>query len=281
MGNFIDLTGQRFGRLVVVSRAPNKSKHTMWNCVCDCGNETIVSADSLRRGATTSCGCYGKEQLLKANTKHGLSGSRIKRIYYDMHSRCENPNTPKFKNHGGRGIKVCNEWSGEDGLINFNKWALENGYSDDLSIDRIDNDGNYEPNNCRWATYNEQQLNRRNTILIETNGVEKQIKDIASETGLSVDTLWGRYYRGVPIEELEDKPSHSSSRNTSGVTGVRFRKDTKKWNAYIDKDNVHYSLGNFISKDDAIKARLEGELKYYGKYVNHVKESRIMHTMEG
>lgn len=207
MGKFIDLTGQRFGRLAVLSRAEDRVNKqgkpiVMWHCKCDCGNECNVEGYSLRSGKTVSCGCYGREQRLKANTKHGLSHSRLKRIYNNMHSRCDNPNTPKFENHGGRGISVCDEWSGDDGFINFYTWAINNGYSDDLSIDRIDNDGNYSPDNCHWTDYEGQQINRRNTLFIEINGVSKQTRDWAKENNLTVNTIWGRWYRGDRGEDL-------------------------------------------------------------------------------
>lgn len=278
MGKFRDLTGQRFGRLTVLSRAPNRilpsgKPKTMWYCKCDCDENKIieVEADSLIRGNTTSCGCYRKEQALKATTKHGLSGTKLEKTYRNMHSRCENPNATKYEIYGGKGITVCDEWSGENGLVNFYNWAIANGYEEGLSIDRIDGDKGYSPDNCRWATIDEQNFNRSNTLLITIDGETKQAKDWAKEYGLAIDTFWQRYYKGITGKDLIDEPSMASNRNTSGVTGVVYRKDTGKWTASIDKDNVHYSLGCYTNKEDAIKARYEAELRLYGKYVNHVK----------
>lgn len=109
--------------------------------------------------------------------KHGLSGTRIKRIYYNMHSRCENTNTPKYKNHGGRGIKICDEWHGGEGLVNFYNWAMANGYTEDLTLDRIDNDGDYCPENCQWVDFATQNRNKRDNVFVTINGVTKVVED--------------------------------------------------------------------------------------------------------
>lgn len=210
MGKFIDLTGEKFGRLTVIKRAADRNKHVYWQCKCDCGNPELIEIEgsSLKSGKTTSCGCYGRERRLKANTKHGLSHSRIKRIYYDMRSRCYDENTPKYKNHGGRGISVCDEWMGEDGLSKFNEWALNNGYSDNLSIDRIDNDGNYEPSNCRWVTTEVQNFNRRNNRLFEINGEKKFAKQWCEEYGININTFWQRDRKGLTGEDLIAPPKY-------------------------------------------------------------------------
>ena len=155
----IDLTGMRFNRLTVIKRAYSINKRTLWVCRCDCGKEITVESYNLRNGHTLSCGCYQKEATSKSNKTHGLTKTRVYKIWVCMKNRCYQKSYHAFRHYGGRGIIVCDEW--RDNFQAFYVWAMANGYADNLSIDRIDVNGNYEPSNCRWLTMSEQNKNKR------------------------------------------------------------------------------------------------------------------------
>lgn len=195
----IDLTGQHFGRLTVINRAPSLNGATRWNCRCDCGVEKVIRASELRSGSTLSCGCYDREMSSLKNTKHGKYGTRPYRIWRSMKTRCYNPNHSWYKRYGGRGIAVCNEW--RDDFMSFYNWAMSNGYQDDLTIDRIDNDKGYSPDNCRWISVKKQQNNRCSNRSITINGITKNVSEWCEYCGLPKSRVKERLRRGWTPEE--------------------------------------------------------------------------------
>lgn len=216
MGSFIDLTGQRFGRLTVIGRAPSLiaddkirktgRRITVWRCQCDCGNVKDIISWSLRSGHTISCGCYCQDNMRKRMTTHGdtLNGkpTRLYKIWDCMKNRCYNPNKKSYARYGGRGITVCDEWL--NSFESFKEWACANGYQDDLTIDRIDNDQGYCPSNCRWATRKEQNSNKSNNHYLTYNGETKTLMQWSEVTGLPFSTLStrARKWKNANAEEI-------------------------------------------------------------------------------
>lgn len=192
MSNFRDLTGQRFGELVVVERATNgKGRSTRWLCSCDCGNETVVYAANLTRGMTKSCGCTRAEKVAQKLSTHRETKTRLYQIWYNMITRCYNPNSSHYEHYGARGVTVCDNWRKYE---NFRDWALSSGYQDDLTIERIEVNGNYEPSNCKWATRKQQANNKRTSRYIEFNGQRRTVAEWADSMGMDKRALWDRLF---------------------------------------------------------------------------------------
>lgn len=162
--SILNLAGHRYGRLTVLKYAHTLKGVSWWVCVCDCGNERTIRSNSLRTNNTTSCGCLQKEKHVELVTRHGFSKERLYRTWTDIKSRCFNPNTGYYSEYGGRGITMCVEWR-EDFVV-FREWALNNGYEDDLTIERLDVDGDYTPRNCTWIPMSAQGFNRRATRFV-------------------------------------------------------------------------------------------------------------------
>lgn len=213
----IDLTGNVYGKLTVISYS-KKDKHgvSYWLCRCECGVEKVCNSMTMKAGRTVSCGCVGKinrdigrAKLITKRTTHGKSGTREHHIWQNMIYRCENENCRQFKNYGERGIKVCDEW----------RWSFE-AFLEDMgelptqehSIDRIDNDGNYEPENCQWSTKREQSNNRRNNRILEYNGQSLTMQQWADKIGMNKITIHARLSAGWSVAKAIETPIDEKKR---------------------------------------------------------------------
>lgn len=196
----LDITGQRFGRLLAICRLPDPNRHGRWLCKCDCGREKTILIGDLRRsrGREKSCGCGPV-----GNTKHGGRQTRLYRIWTAMIRRCSNPKCDAYSRYGGRGIVITDQWR-DFGA--FRTWASAHGYGETLTIDRINNDGNYEPGNCRWVSHRQQCLNRSTNRLIVHNGERLALIEWAERLGMKPACLIQRLTRGWTVERAMTAP---------------------------------------------------------------------------
>jgi hypothetical protein len=205
---FIDITGQRFGRLVALRRNGHSRCAVVWECICDCGAVKNVNGTYLRDGTTTSCGCYHREAIAIRMTKHGFApAGKLKteyNTYRGMILRCTNPNAPSYRNYGGRGITVCDRWR-ESFTLFLEDMGLkpEKNYQ----LDRIDNDKGYSPDNCRWTTPTKNSNNRRNNVIIKCGGESKTLTEWANLVGVSRSTIDSRIKRGWSPERAVCEPT--------------------------------------------------------------------------
>lgn len=206
MGEFKDLTGQRFGRLTVIEKAKNIGEYTTWKCKCDCGNMLITRGNSLKSGRTKSCGCYNHEVRInqKIFLTHGMSKTRQFVIWYHILERCHNVKDKEYKNYGGRGITVCNKWLTFEGF-----WEdMQEGYSDKLTIDRIDTNKGYYKENCKWSTPTQQANNRRNNVFFTAFGVTDTLANLCRIFNATYKTVFSRVrYQNMDIETALTKPN--------------------------------------------------------------------------
>lgn len=204
----LEIAGQRFGRLVAIERTRGRTAG-LWLCECDCGRSKAIAGSALTMGRTKSCGCLHRERAAGLNYKHGLSETSLHRIWRGILNRCRNPNWAGFSSYGGRGIKVCDRW------MDFLAFAedMGAGYHPGLSIERIDVNGDYSPDNCRWATFAEQAVNRRATPFVVYEGVRMAFADAwrAANSPVRIDTAWSRYKSyGWSLDEALKTPALAS-----------------------------------------------------------------------
>lgn len=206
IGRINNITGQKFERLTAIKLIGiNKKKETVWLFRCDCGVEKELVASDILKGSTKSCGCFKVD--FGHLSKHGGVKTRIYSIWHGMRERCRNKSSKDYKNYGGRGIRVCDEWQT---FTVFRDWSLNNGYSDDLSIDRVNTNGNYCPENCKFSTPIEQMRNRRNSVYHEINGIKKpliewcEILDVKYTTAFERNRRSGYYFREEELQRLSN-----------------------------------------------------------------------------
>ena len=199
--------GEKFGRLTVIEKeGVSKWGHSIWRCRCECGNERAILSRSLVTGRSHSCGCLRKELSRQKATKHGESHTRLYKIWSKMLDRCNNANCRAFKDYGGRGITLCHEWHD---YVQFSKWAMSSGYSDVLTIDRINNNAGYSPNNCRWATRAEQMRNCRSNNVYKG----KCLIEWCEILNIRYDTVKARIYSCKwPLEKAIFTPARKISK---------------------------------------------------------------------
>jgi hypothetical protein len=201
MGRFRDLTGERFGRLLVEGTSGyNKHHQLYWKCECECGNYKEVLGSLLRNGMTQSCGCLQKEAAAKINYKHGMAKTPIFNIWWSMMQRCYDKNSQAYNRYGGRGINVCDQWQQFEGF-----YAAMGDKPKDMSLDRIDNNGDYSPENVKWANAKTQANNRKSNVVLEHNGKKQTMQQWSDELGLKVGTVWARLNRGWNISQALTK----------------------------------------------------------------------------
>lgn len=213
----LDIVGCTFNRLIVLDRvSQNDRGDFLFLCRCDCGIEKVLVGKEVKSGKIKSCGNHHVEYIKKRNTKHKGTGTRLYETFLNMKYRCNNPNSEAYKNYGGRGIKLCVEWDKEDGFKKFKEWAYSNGYDDSLTIDRIDVNGDYSPENCKWSTNTEQNRNKRNTIFVTIHNETKTLIDWCEFYDINYGSVWRRInkYNYTPEKALTYKTERLSKFNT-------------------------------------------------------------------
>lgn len=203
-----DIVGKRFGKLIVLKEVGvDETKNRLYLCECDCGNLKVVRGRSLKTGNTKSCGCYKREIIKQKNTKHNLRNTKLYKVWSSIKDRCLNKNCKAYKNYGGRGIDIYKEW--ETDFISFYEWSIKNGYVEGLTIDRIDNNKGYCPENCRWTTKCVQSNNRRNNVVVFNGTEHTTLSMYCRKNNLPYKLIVGRIEDGWSIERAINTPKRN------------------------------------------------------------------------
>lgn len=220
-----DLTGLKFGNLNIVENYGKIKGSTYWKCLCDCGNVKIINHYNLLKGKSTSCGCLKGQKISKKQTTHNKTNTKIYKLWMGIKSRCNNINNPKYKSYGGRGIKVCDEWQND--FMSFYNWTLANGYDEnakygECTIERINVNGNYEPNNCTFKNLKEQANNKTTNVFVEYNGETHTLKQWSEIFNLKYKSMVNRYHLYLDgktefIKTLDDVFSNADFRKAKEI----------------------------------------------------------------
>lgn len=271
MKEFKDLTDLKFNRLMVIglSTKTNRNNNRYWVCRCDCVDKTIkpINEGHLIRGDIKSCGCLGREKTIESNIKRTKTDGfkhykRIYSIYDGMRKRCYNINNDNYKYYGAKGTIICDEWLND--FMKFYHWSIENNYKTDLTIDRIDTYGNYEPDNCRWATTEVQSYNKTNTIYLEIDGESKTVLEWEKISGLSYSVLWQRYNKdGINTKEEMLRPSKENIKIIHNDKEMNLSQLSKETGINISTLSWRHKQG---LKDDEL-------IKPADRWAGHVKST--------
>lgn len=212
MSIYKDLVGLKFNRLIVLKyHSHNKHKQIVYLCKCDCGVEKLIAGTLLTTGHTKSCGCLNREKIIKSTFKHGLTDTPLHKNWLGMIGRCKYKSHISYKYYGAKGIKVCDEWL--NSFITFYEWAMKNGYDKNKSIDRIDSNKDYSPDNCKWSTRKEQNYNKTNNLIVEIEGKMLNSKEVFEIYGINNLVLSSRIIRGKKGLELIKTPRKTGREN--------------------------------------------------------------------
>lgn len=246
----MDISDQKYGKLTAICFSErDKHGNNIWKCKCDCGESSYVRLGALRAGQIKQCmKCSAEEKV-----KYNIRTTRLKNIYTDMKRRCYVSKREDYHRYGGRGIQICEEWLENPEL--FEKWSLENGYSEELTIDRINNDGNYEPSNCRWVDFYVQANNRSNNHTLEYKGVSLTMTQWAEKLGIHRHTLLNRINSGEDEDTVFNSTDIRQQKSKSGIKGISWGSVHGTWQLRFRENGKRITIGTYKSLNNAIYAK--------------------------
>lgn len=285
-----NVIGNKYGRLTVIEDAPDKvykngAHDRVEKCLCDCGKIKFVKLGQLKSGHTRSCGCYHDERCRERQITHGMTGTRLYRIWCMMKSRCSNPNMDYYYLYGGKGISVCDEW--RNSFDSFSKWSIGHGYNDSLTIDRIDSNKDYCPENCRWVTFKKQANNTSRNHLLEYNGGIYTLAELSEIVNIPYSTLRHRIYDGMSVYSAIEKPHRTSKKardflitaNGESRTGTDWAEIVGLGKSSINRYVRVYGVDNVVKLIEAMLSEPKlrhrrGKQTWFDVYGVEVKEDK-------